>query len=107
MNKSIKFGYDILGKYSTVKINVCLTTTNLEVLECTYKEWLSFYPGYKGRTRIEGVLPYYSLGQFQNDLKLAKTRTMIEKFQEIEKGIVSNYLDIDRFIPNFDNPFIG
>lgn len=104
MNKTSKFGYDILGKYSTVKINVCLTTTNLEVLECTYKEWLSFYAGYKGRTRIEGVLPYYSLGQFINDLELAKTRTKIEKLQENEKRIVSAYLSIDRTMPDFDNP---
>jgi len=105
MNKIHKFGYDMLGKYITVKLNVCLTTTNLEVLECTYKEWLCFYPGYKGRIRIEGVLPLGSQGQFQNDLWLAITRTKIEKLQVIERGIVSNFLQIDRSIPNLDNPF--
>jgi hypothetical protein len=108
MNKKLNFGYDMLGKYITIKLNVCLTTTNLEVLECTYKEWLNFYPDcYKGRTRIEGVLPLGSQGQFQNDLQLAITRTKIEKLQEIERRIISDYMDIDRFIPNFDNPFIG
>jgi len=105
MNRIHKFGYDMLGKYITVKLNVCLTTTNLEVLECTYKEWLCFYPGYKGRIRIEGVLPLGSQGQFQNDLWLAITRTKIEKLQVIERGIVSNFLQIDRSIPNLDNPF--
>lgn len=107
MNKLHKFGYDMLGKYITVKLNVCLTTTNLEVLECTYKEWLCFYPGYKGRTRIEGVLPLGSQGQFQIDLQLAIVRTKIDKLRDKERGIVSDYMDIDRFIPNFDNPFIG
>jgi hypothetical protein len=107
MNKIHKFGYDMLGKYITVKLNVCLTQQNLEVLECTYKEWLSFYPGYKNRTRIEGVLPLGSQSQFHTDLQLAIVRTKIDKLRETEKSIVSDYMDIDRFIPNFDNPFIG
>jgi hypothetical protein len=107
MNKLHKFGYDMLGKYITVKLNVCLTQNNLEVLECTYKEWLSFYPGYKNRTRIEGVLPLGSQSQFYTDLQLALVRTKIDKLQEIEKGIISDYLGVDRNIPDFDNPFVG
>jgi len=107
MNKIHKFGYDMLGKYITVKINACLTQSNLEVLECTYKDWLCFYPNQKGLTRIEGVLPLGSQEQFRTDLKLALVRTQIDKLRELEKGIASDYIDIDRFIPNFDNPFIG
>ena len=105
MNKLHKFGYDMLGKYITVKLNVCLTQSNLEVLECTYKEWLCFYPGYKGRIRIEGVLPLGSQGQFYIDLKLAQVRTKIDKLREQESGIISIYMGIDREIPNLDNPF--
>jgi len=107
MNKLHKFGYDMLGKYITVKLNVFLTHNNLEVLECTYKEWLSFYPGYKNRTRIEGVLPLGSQSQFHTDLQLAIVRTKIDKLRETVKSIVSYCLDIDRNIPNFDNPFVG
>lgn len=105
MNKLQKFGYDMLGKYITVKLNVCLNTTNLEVLKCTYKEWLCFYPGYKGRIRIEGVLPLDSHYPFMNDLKLAITRTKIDKLQVIVSGIVSDFLQIDRSISDFDDPF--
>ena len=105
MNKLHKFGYDILGKYITVKLNVCLTQSNLEVLECTYKELLCFYPGYKGRIRIEGVLPLGSNNQFYTDLKLALVRTKIDKLREQESGIISVYMGIDREIPNLDNPF--
>lgn len=105
MNRISKFGYDMLGKYITVKLNVCLTQSNLEVLECTYKEWLSFYPNYKGLTRIEGVLPLGSQMQFRIDLQLALVRTKINKLKEKERDIVSVYMDIDRKIPNLDNPF--
>lgn len=105
MNKLHKFGYDMLGKYITVKINVCLTQSNLEVLECTYKEWLCFYPNHKGLTRIEGVLPLGSQRQFYIDLQLAKVRTKIDKLKEQESGIISIYMGIDREIPNLDNPF--
>jgi hypothetical protein len=105
MNRISKFGYDMLGKYITVKLNVCLTKTNLEVLECTYKEWLCFYPNYKGLTRIEGVLPLGSQMQFRIDLQLALVRTKINKLKEKERDIVSVYMDIDREIPNLDNPF--
>lgn len=105
MNIKSKFGYDMLGKYITVKLNVCLTQSNLEVLECTYKEWLCFYPGYKGRIRIEGVLPLGSQMQFQNDLQLALVRTKIDKLKAQEGRIISVYMDIDRDMPNLDNPF--
>lgn len=107
MNRTSKFGYDMLGKYITIKLNVRLTQPNLDVLECTYKEWLSFYPGFKGLIRIEGVLPLGSRNQFQIDLELAKTRTKIAHLKECEEYIVSRYLNIDRTIPDFDNPFIG
>lgn len=106
MNKLHKFGYDMLGKYITVKINVCLTQSNLEVLECTYKEWLSFYPNQKGLTRIEGVLPLGSNNQFYVDLQLAKVRTKIDKLRYQEAGIIAIHMGIDREIPNLDNPFV-
>lgn len=106
MNRKSQFGYDMLGKYITVKLNVCLTQSNLEVLECTYKEWLSFYPNHKGLTRIEGVLPLGSQRQFYVDLQLAKVRTKIDKLRDQESGIISIYMGIDREIPNLDNPFL-
>ena len=109
MNKKSQYGYDVLGKYITVKLRVCLTQQNLEVLECTYKDWLCFYKTYSGYTRyikIEGVLPSGSYDQFNHDLQLALVRTKIDKLKEQETRIVSDYLNIDRDIPNLDNPFI-
>jgi len=103
MNKTQKFGYNTLGKYSTVKINACLTAPNLEVLEVTYKEWLCFYPGYKGRTRIEGVLPICSHSQFITDLQLALTRSKIDKLKEKESQLVAYVIEIDTTIPNLEN----
>ncbi len=103
MNKKQKFGYDTLGMYTTIKLNVCLTQRDLEVLEVTYKEWLSFCPGYKGRIRIEGILPTESHSQFITNLGLALTRTKIDKLKEKESRLVAQYLSIDRTIPNFND----
>jgi hypothetical protein len=95
MNKTAKFGYEMLGLYVTVKLNVGLTKSNLEELERNYKEWLCFMPGYKKLTRIEGVLPYKSRHKFIEDLELAKLRSKIEKLKEKESDILNMQMNID------------
>lgn len=102
MNKKARFGYDMLGMHITVKLNVCLSESNLHSLECDYKEWVCFYPGYKGRTRIEGVLPIGSQEKFQNDLKLAMIRSKIDALKAQESAVLSYVMRIDKPIPNFN-----
>ena len=103
MNKTIKFGYSTLGSYTMVKLNCLLTQHDLDVLKIAYKEWLVFLPGYKGRIRIEGVLPIESHQQFRTDLELALLRTKRAKFDERIKQVTSVYLGINRTIPNLND----
>lgn len=103
MNRTARFGYDIFGGYITVKLNACLTKSNIEALQCDYKEWLSLYPGYKGRTRIEGVLPINFSTKFYTDIKLAILRSKIDRLKEQEKSVLSDYMDIDTTRPSFND----
>lgn len=103
MNKTIKFGYDGLGRYTLVKLNCVLTQHNLDVLTIAYKEWLVFLPGYKGRIRIEGVLPIESHQQFRTDLELALLRSKKDLIDERIKQVTSVYLGINRTIPNLND----
>jgi hypothetical protein len=106
MNITLKFGYATLGSYTTVKLNCVLTQHNLDVLTIAYKEWLVFLPGYKGRIRIEGVLPIGSHQQFRTDLELALLRSKKDLIDERIKQVTSTYLGIDRTIPNLNDASI-
>jgi hypothetical protein len=103
MNKTIKFGYDGLGRYTLVKLNCVLTRHNLDALEITYKEWLSFMPGFKGRIRIEGVLPLESSLQFRLDLELALLRSKRDILDEKIADATSVVLGLNRTIPNLND----
>ena len=78
MNKTLKFGYDSLGAYTLVKLNVKLTDTETAGLDYTYHQFLKFIPNHKGLTRIEGVLHVDMHYDFTKDLKVALLRSKIE-----------------------------
>lgn len=76
MNKTMKFGYSDIGKYTVVKLNVKLDPSQIDVLKEIYKDWLSFEDNGFAGVRIEGVLPNDSMKLFVNrDLKRAKLVT--------------------------------
>lgn len=78
MNKTLKFGYDALGAYCLVKLNVKLTDIEAARLDYTYHQFLQFIPNHKGLTRIEGVLHANMHNDFTKDLKVALLRSKIE-----------------------------
>ena len=78
MNKTLKFGYDALGAYCLVKLNVKLTDIETARLDYTYHQFLKFIPNYKGLTRIEGVLHADMHYDFTQELKVALLRSKIE-----------------------------
>lgn len=72
MNRNIGFGCRIIGNYATVKVNVKLDESLKLRLEKEYNTWLSFIDNGKFGYRIEGVLPFESVGKFfRYDLKRA------------------------------------
>ena len=78
MNKTLKFGYDFLGSYALVKLNVKLTDNEIGILDHVYHKELKFISNRDGLTRIEGVLPADTLHGFIKDLKVATLRSKIE-----------------------------
>jgi hypothetical protein len=82
MNKTLKFGYDSLGAYALVKLNVKLTDNEIGILDYVYHQYLKFIPNQKGLTRIEGVLPADMHYSFIKDLKCAVLRSKIEMMND-------------------------
>ena len=82
MNKTLKFGYDFLGSYALVKLNVKLTDNEIGILDYVYHKELKFISNRDGLTRIEGVLPADTLHGFIKDLKVATLRSKIEMMND-------------------------
>jgi hypothetical protein len=78
MNKTLKFGYDSLGAYTLVKLNVKLTDTEIGILDYVYHLSLKFISNHNGLTRIEGVLPAQNHHDFMKDLRIAILRSKME-----------------------------
>lgn len=99
MNKTVKFGYDSLGAYTLVKLNVKLTDYESARLEATYYNWLKFISNHKGLTRIEGVLPVDSHFEFAKDLRCAilqsKMTAMQDEINAIRYPKIPQSLNVD------------
>lgn len=99
MNKTLKFGYDFLGAYALVKLNVKLTDTQVAYLDYLYHKELKFISNRDGLTRIEGVLNADTLHRFIKYLKCAILRSKIEMMTEELNAITSQrnvtMIDID------------
>lgn len=73
MNKTMKFGSSVIGKYTVIKLNIKLDASQINKLEEQYRDWLSFIDNGKFGYRIEGVLPANLIGRFLlYDIKRAK-----------------------------------
>ena len=100
MNKTLKFGYDSLGAYTLVKLNVKLTDTEIGILDYVYHLSLKFISNRDGLTRIEGVLPAQNHHDFMKDLRIAILRSKIEVMSNevnvlIRPKTVTLYTDLD------------
>lgn len=101
MNKSMRFGYDSIGAYTIIKLNVKLSDVQMKVMDNNYHQWLKFWGNSTRRcnkiTRIEGVLPHDCVRDFVKALKIAVLQSQVEfKMDELTRlinPIVSSDLD--------------
>jgi hypothetical protein len=101
MNKSLRFGYDSIGAYTIIKLNVKLSDGQVSVMDYNYHQWLKFCDNRTRKcnkiTRIEGVLPHDCVSDFVKALKIAVLQSQIEfKMDELQgliNPIVSSDLD--------------
>lgn len=101
MNKSLRFGYDSLGEYTIIKLNVKLSDGQRDLMDHSYHKWLKFWNNRTKQcekiTRIEGVLPHDCVGDFIKALKVAVLQSQIEfKMDELQvliNPIVDSNLD--------------
>lgn len=93
MNKSVNFGYDALGAYTIIKLNVKLSDTQASIVDASYHDWLKILPNKTRRSeklyRIEGVLPHDTVRSFKKALRIALLQSQIEfKQDELAKLII-------------------
>jgi hypothetical protein len=88
MNKLANFGYDALGAYTIIKLNVKLSDTQAAIIDAYYHNWLKILPNGK-LYRIEGVLPHISVSTFKKDLRIAKLQSDIEFLQDELVGLIT------------------
>lgn len=81
MNKSMNFGYDALGAYTIIKLNIKLSDTQASIVDASYHDWLKILPNGK-LYRIEGVLPHDTVSAFKKALRIAKLQSDIEFLQD-------------------------
>jgi hypothetical protein len=101
MNKSLRFGYDSIGAYTIIKLNVKLSDGQMKVMDNNYHQWIKFWNNRTRKcnkiTRIEGVLPHDCVSDFVKALKIAVLQSQIEfKMDELQgliNPIVSSDLD--------------
>ena len=101
MNKSLRFGYDSIGAYTIIKLNVKLSDGQMKVMDNNYHQWIKFWNNRTTKcnkiTRIEGVLPHDCVSDFVKALKIAVLQSQIEfKMDELQgliNPIVSSDLD--------------
>jgi hypothetical protein len=101
MNKSLRFGYDSIGAYTIIKLNVKLSDGQVKVMDNNYHQWIKFWYNRTRKcnkiTRIEGVLPHDCVSDFVKALKVAVLQSQIEfKMDELQgliNPIVSSDLD--------------
>ena len=82
MNKSMRFGYDSIGAYTIIKLNVKLSYVQMKVMDNNYHQWIKFWGNSTRKcnkiTRIEGVLPHDCVSDFVKALKVAVLQSQIE-----------------------------
>ena len=101
MNKSLRFGYDSIGAYTIIKLNVKLSDGQVNVMDNNYHQWIKFWNNRTRKcnkiTRIEGDLPHDCVSDFVKALKIAVLQSQIEfKMDELQgliNPIVSSDLD--------------
>lgn len=86
MNKSLRFGYDSIGAYAIVKLNIKLSDTQASIIDASYHNWLKILPNKTRRSeklyRIEGVLPHDIVSSFAYSLRIALLQSQIEFKQD-------------------------
>lgn len=94
MNRNLPFGYNALGAYALIKLNVKLSETQRTRLSNTYYMHMHFIPLRNGNTRIEGVLhqEYMSewLFAFQDAILQSKIEFLEEKRTNNHKAHYGN-----------------
>jgi len=96
MNRNLPFGYNALGAYNLIKLNVKLSETQRNRLSNTYDQHMHFIPLRNGNTRIEGVLQSEYMSAWLFALKDALLQSKIEFLEEQVSNIHKAYYGIDQ-----------
>lgn len=78
MNKDIKFGFSVIGRYTVIKVNCKLSDNQVDKLREIYKDWLTLTDHARG-IRVEGVLPEGCVQDFYVELRKAILISKVSK----------------------------
>jgi hypothetical protein len=90
MNRSLPFGYHIIGRINVVKLNVNLNYTDAITLETKYKNIVTESTGRKSIRRIEGTITSQEFQGFLKDLELYKLDFKVSKLLEKKANLLDN-----------------
>ena len=91
MNRNLPFGYNALGAWTTIKLNIKLSETHRNRLSNTYHQYMHFIPLRNGNTRVEGVLHNEYMSEWLFAIQDAILQSKIEFLEEQRTSIHASH----------------